>query len=179
MEEYNANYRNWYYSCISGLSGLLVKLETLRPSQQHRKEELLQRLEAVSAAMRSLPLEDFCRDALRPPEGSTLRQYKDLSADIGDAWDPRIETADLREGVLYRVRCRNSNCGIWFPDRGVFQIARNKFGNEYLFEEFLWGGSGSYCTARAYEILEALPPFRDNTERLAYLVAWREKLGGY
>lgn len=173
------NYTNWYNSYMKSLSDLPVLLTRLRPSQEHLRQGLQERLEAVLPLMRALTPDEFEKTVMRPPEGSTLRLYKKVSEDIREAADPRVEIADCKEGVLYRVHCRNSNCGIWIPNQCGFEIARTKFENDYLFIEIHWDNGAPFGTARPYEVLEKLPMFKDDTERLEYLLRWREKLGSY
>ena len=173
------NYKRWYESYLTSLDGLRVKLTQFRPSQQGRREGLQERLDAVEPAIRALTLAEFSRDVLRPPPGSALGLYKDVAAKIRDAADPRVEIEDCQEGVLYRVLCRNSNCGIWVQAEKGFEIARTKFDNDYLFVEYHWNNGPPYGTARPYEILEELPVLADDEAKLQYLLAWRTKLGSY
>jgi hypothetical protein len=82
----------------------------------------------------------------------------------------RIPNDQLKHGYLYKIRGRNSNCGIWY---GVFEIARNKFNQESL----------DRCEnprfTFAYEEVEKAPDFIDDKAKLQYLLAWRNKLGDY
>ena len=173
------NYKRWYESYLSSLDDLRVKLTQFRPSQASRREGLQERLDAVEPAVRALTLAEFSRDVVRPPAGSVLRLYKDVATEIRDAADPRVEIEDCQEGVLYRVRCRNSNCGIWVQAEKGFKIARTKFDNDYLFVEYHWDYGGPFGSARGYEVLEVLPPFADDGAKLQYLLGWRTKLGSY
>ena len=173
------NYTNWYNAYMKGLADLPVLLTRLRPSQEHLRQGLQERLEALWPAMSALTMDEFEKTVLRPAAGSTVRLYKTLSEEIRQAADPYVEMADCREGVLYRVRCRNSNCGIWIPRKRGFEIARTKFERTYLFVEDHWDSGPTFGTAKPYEVLETLPVFKDDNDKLAYLLRWREKLGPY
>ena len=71
-----------------------------------------------------------------------------------------LKVDELKAGYLYRIRARNARIGIWMPDKGEFLISRNKFGNNYLFEEIHWDLSDHFGTVRPkYEIEKA--PFNE------------------
>ena len=164
---------------LQGLTEMYRRLDNLRPSQQNLRGNLLLRLQEIDPKLQTIDENIFETQWLRPPKDSVLWKYKELYADIGQAADPYIEIEDCIEGVLYKVRCRNSNCGIWIPEEKSFQIARTKFESTYLFEEVHYDASTTYGTAKPYEILEELPLFRNDEERLQYLLDWRDKLGSY
>lgn len=161
---------------LKGLKELRKKLEKLRPSQQHLHNDMLTRLNTIEPQVRALPLEEFHRTWLRPPPGSTLHDYRLISNDIRSASDPRTEISDCVEGGLYRLHCRNSNCGIWLPAQAGFQIARTKFDDTYIFVEIHVDAGG---TARPYEMLDHLSSDADPAARLALLLRWRGQLGAY
>ncbi len=167
---------NAFETYRNSLSRLREKLDDVRPNQAHLKDSLLARLDAIEPKMRSLTLEEFEMTWLRPPVGSVLHTYKNLSAEIHEASDPRTQMVDCVAGGLYRVRCRNSNCGIWLPEQNGFQIARTKFEDTYIFVETHIDAGG---TARPYEMLDWLSPDAGDTERLALLLRWRDQLGAY
>lgn len=172
-------YQKWYDAYMKEFLLLPDKLLNLRLSQEGLRKGFQERLEAISPDIQGLDIEEFRVGASRSPEGSAMHTYKKLKDEIWNAYDPRTEIADCRSGVLYRVLCRNSNCGIWVPENQSFLIARTKFDRSYLFEELHWDSCSSYGTARPYEVLQEPPVFEKEGECLEYLLEWRSKLGAY
>lgn len=64
----------------------------------------------------------------------------------------------LIEGGFYRILARNANVGVWLPQKEGFSIAREKFGEVYLFTEIHWDVNEFYGTVK--------PIFRLEDEKL-------------
>ena len=61
------------------------------------------------------------------------------------------------EGVLYVIKARNANIGIFNVISNCFIIRRIKFGEVFLFQEFHWDTGEPYGTVKPLKILEAVP----------------------
>lgn len=70
-----------------------------------------------------------------------------------------IKMEDLKGGYLYKIAARNSNHGIWIPERRAFAISRFKFGDNYIFEEYHWDTGTPYGTVKPLEEIEESPFF--------------------
>ena len=90
--------------------------------------------------------------------------------------DQRISEELLKDDWLYYIKARNSCVGIYNYDRRCFTIARTKFNHTYLFDEYDWNTGNPYGTAVPIEMIEKIPSFRNDDEKLLYLLRWRKKL---
>lgn len=88
----------------------------------------------------------------------------------------RIHEESLEHNGLYEIRARNSCAGIYNYDKRCFTIARTKFNFDYLFEEYDWNTGRPYGTAVPHRKIEDAPTFRNDGDKLEYLLQWRNKL---
>jgi len=52
------------------------------------------------------------------------------------------------DGHLYRINARNGHYGVFNQDTGGFTLARGKFNNLFLFEEFHWDTGPPFGTVK-------------------------------
>jgi len=175
MEDPNTK---WYEVWRKGVPEVWEQLKALRPSQQGKRADFEARLAPLEAHVLTFDQEKFLAQRLGPfdTRDQGFKDYTKLVQEIREAASPHIEIEDCQEGFLYRVHCRNSNCGIWLPKDRAIQIARTKFNSDYLFEEYHWDTGPPFGTARPLAILEPLPVLNSDTETLEYLLGRREKL---
>lgn len=167
----------WYKAYMKESDTVRGLLCDIRSSQAPKRQVWLEELDRLEPLVRAVSIETFLEHESGPSnKNPNLLAFNKLSAEIRDATDKRIEMDDCVEGVLYRIHCRNSNCGIWIPKESGFQIARTKFGSSFLTIEYHWDTGPPYGTARPYVMLEPLPSFMDDEAKLDYLLKWREQL---
>jgi hypothetical protein len=177
----DSNRERLYATYIKNMTELRELLDKLRPSQVLNRLRWQLELDLLEPKILDMSPETLTSQILGPAHSGDERDfiyatYDKTCREIQDAADLRIEMSDCVEGVLYRIRCRNSNCGIWLPEEKGFQIARTKFGSDFLTTEYHWDTGPPYGTARPYVMLEPLPTFMADEAKLAYLLEWREKL---
>ena len=87
----------------------------------------------------------------------------------------RIAVADMiplekcKDGFLYFLFARRSNCGIFNLARKSFTIRRTKLGHDYLFDEFHYETGEPFGTAVPLEELERAPILDDEARKLQWL----------
>jgi len=67
-----------------------------------------------------------------------------------------IKMPDLKDGYLYRIIARNASYGIWKESTSGFIISRDKFGHNYLFEEYHYDCE-AFATAQPIKEIEKAP----------------------
>ena len=81
-----------------------------------------------------------------------------------------IDLPGCTHGNLYRIHARNASYGVFDEEIQAFTIARNKFGSDFLFEEY-------HCDVSLGTVrpLEDLGPvhFSSKKEKLAFLIDLR------
>jgi len=159
------------------LDELQVRIDTqLVPEGLSERDGLQARLAAARKSLEGAAPIAIAREMQSGVLPDALKDLSSLAADVDAACDSYTRLSCCVEGVLYRVSCRNSNCGIWVPDKKGFQIARTKFGSTYLATEYHWDTGTPYGTARPYEVLAQLPEFESDEDKLVFLLSWRERL---
>ena len=68
-----------------------------------------------------------------------------------------LKVEQCKDGYLYRISARNARHGIFREKHGDFLILRNKFYNDYLFEEIHWDLSKHFGTVRPIKEIEKSP----------------------
>lgn len=91
-----------------------------------------------------------------------------------------LNRAQMKDGCVYAIICRNAYVGVWREHSQGFIIPRNKFGTWYLFLEYHWDTGAPYGTAKPYAFIEDCPiidlEVNKNQEKgLEYLMALMEK----
>ncbi len=64
---------------------------------------------------------------------------------------------ECEDGYLYSIDARNASIGVFRVATSGFIIPRNKFGHDYLFEEYHWDTGPPFGTVRPREKLERVP----------------------
>lgn len=143
---------------------LLPRFEGLRADFLKRLEEYEPKL----AAMSDEEAGSLYKLHERPSWYTALRE---LEREIREACNPYLRKDELVDGAVYRIRCRNADCGVWREGQAGFEIPRRKFGSLYLFVEYHWDNGPPLGTSRPYERLEDLPTeaVSDGSKLLAYL----------
>jgi hypothetical protein len=77
-----------------------------------------------------------------------------------------IET--LKGGFPSDIGARNSNSGVWWPEKQSFIIHREKFGRHYLLVEFHWDTGEPFGTVKP---LHEIGPFDVPLKQLVSLYA--------
>ena len=77
--------------------------------------------------------------------------------------------SDLEDGRVYRIHSRNLITGVWVADTQGFIGIREKFGAEYLFEEYHWETGPPFGTASPITALDAWVPVNERTEDSTFL----------
>jgi len=80
-----------------------------------------------------------------------------------------IPLEKCKDGWLYRIDARNSSLGIYNVKKKCFFISRNKFGTNFIFEEYHWDTGEPYGTVKPLEEIKFAGNFNNDDERLAYL----------
>jgi len=80
-----------------------------------------------------------------------------------------ISVDKCKDGYLYVISARNSNLGIYNESNKGFTISRDKFGANYLFDEFHWDTGAPFGTVKPKMELEKAPEFKNDEEKLRYL----------
>jgi hypothetical protein len=70
---------------------------------------------------------------------------------------------ECKDGYLYRIKSRNLISGIYRAKTNGFVGVREKFGHEYLFEEYHWDTGAPFGTVKPIEEIEKAPDW-DLTE---------------
>jgi len=169
-------FKTWLGGHLRGIPKMRAKIGALDEVEHgEKKREWMALVAEEEEWLGTLTLADW-PSVLRPDKGSVGWRYDKMNHDIWDLLDPRVPIEKCRTGVLYKIHCRNSNCGIWRPEERGFEIARTKFDSTYLFVEYHWDTGQPFGTARPYEVLDELPDFADDGEKLRYLQVWSKKL---
>lgn len=71
--------------------------------------------------------------------------------------DSYLKPEELKNGYLYQINARNSDCGIWIRKHGGFVISRFKFGHNFLFVECHWDLDKWHGTVRPLKLVEKAP----------------------
>ncbi len=67
--------------------------------------------------------------------------------------DPELPNMeDLERGMVYKIRCRNLQLGVWDGNTGFIGI-RTKWGDRFLAKEYHWDTGEPYGTVRMAESL--------------------------
>lgn len=149
----------------------------LIPRYEHKRAEWEAKLEELAVPVAAMTVEEagLCLyDSTRPDWYSAWRKF---SAEVALACLPYFRRDELVDGAVYRITCRNSNCGVWREERRGFEIPRYKWGATYLFVEYHWDNGPPFGTAKAWERLDDLPAetVEDEGKRLAYLEEVQQK----
>ena len=87
--------------------------------------------------------------------------------------DEYIPLEDCQDGFLYEIKARNFSFGVFCAKTKGFIGIRNKFGNEFLDEEFHWDTGAPFGTAKPIRMIKECPEIcrPDNDD----LFKWLEK----
>lgn len=80
-----------------------------------------------------------------------------------------IPLNSCRDGHLYYISGRNSNCGIFRKNEKGFSVARYKFGDWFLDTEDHWDTGAPHGTAMPYIDICESPNFKTEEEELDWL----------
>ena len=148
----------------------------LIPRYEHKRAEWEAKLEELAVPVAAMTVEEAGRclyDSTRPAWYVAWRRF---SAEIGLACSPYFRKDELVDGAVYRISCRNADCGVWRENQAGFEIPRYKFGDYYLFVEYHWDNGPPYSPSKAWERLADLPEqmVENDGERLRYLIQVQE-----
>ena len=87
-----------------------------------------------------------------------------------------IKVPDCKDGYLYILSARNATVGIYNESDKSFTINRLKFNDRYLFDEYHWDTGAPYGTVAPLKEIEKAPEFKNDDEKLAYLLNKAVKL---
>jgi hypothetical protein len=161
---------------------LREQMKHLNPAREGLRDMLNKEIDALERALSSATVEVIVAQREQAANGvSELAQMAmHTRENVLVACDDYLPMSVMEQGALYRVRCRNSNCGIWNEEQKGFEIARTKFSESYIFVEHHWDTGAPYGTARPYEKMNKEPlVFESEAQKLEFLLACREKLGSY
>lgn len=83
--------------------------------------------------------------------------------------DPSIPLEQCEDGWLYRIFARNASLGIFRANQKGFEIAREKFGNVYLFTEYHFDTGAPFGTVVPSKKLEKAPEFGTEQDEVNWL----------
>ena len=109
------------------------------------------------------------------PRGSIPNDFTEIEKKYYQPYH-RIPELSLKNNYLYHIRARNSCLGIYNYDNRCFTIARTKFGQTFLFDEYDFNTGRPYGTVVPFREIEVSPLFENDTKKLDYLLEWGEKL---
>lgn len=82
----------------------------------------------------------------------------------------------LEDGRIYRIQSRNLITGVWRAKTQGFTGIREKFGAQYLFEEYHWETGAPFGTAHALYPLDATMSLADQLEDGSKLFALLQEI---
>ena len=99
-----------------------------------------------------------------------------------------LSIGELHSGHTYLINARNSNVGIWLPEKEGFLIRRIKMERIYPFVEYHWDQGEPYGTVRPFKQVDQSPfalalllelanmPFPDEHDDAATVLAYLHEI---
>lgn len=138
---------------------------------EHKTEEWIARMKELGPRVTNMTVDEARQCLHRPTAPDWWNDWEKFRNEVALACLPYLRREELVDGAVYRISCRNSDCGVWREEEKGFEIPRYKWGSSYLFVEYHWDNGPPFGTSKPWERLPDLPAeaVEDAEMRLRYL----------